>query len=139
MSESTKKIKTRFHLVHGENIVLYDDNTVAYRKSSFANALVFSEEPLLPNEIFLLEIEKDERGWSGHIRIGLTQIDPHSINKTNMSDYNPVLPNLMNMGSSWVFAMTESSNIWDSFDGIAGTGYGKNYIIQCYQFCNIVL
>ena len=126
MSESTRKAKTRFHPSHGENIILYDDNTVAYRKASFANALVFSEEPLQPGEIFLLEIEKDERGWSGHMRIGLTQWDPVNIDKSKMPPTcDAALPNLMKMGSSWVFAMTESSNIWDSFEGIAGTGYGK--------------
>ncbi|OXU16717.1 hypothetical protein TSAR_012014 [Trichomalopsis sarcophagae] len=123
MSESAKKVKTRFHPSHGENIVLYDDNTVAFRKASFANALVFSEEPLQPGEIFLLEIEKDERGWSGHMRIGLTQMDPVNIDKAKMPTYDAALPNLMKMGSSWVFAMTETCNIWDSFEGIAGTGY----------------
>jgi neuralized-like protein 2 len=126
MSESTKRDKTRFHPSHGENIVLYDDNTVAYRKASFAKALVFSEEPLQLGEIFLLEIEKDERGWSGHMRIGLTQVDSISIDTAKLLDYDVALPNLIKTGSSWVFAMTESSNIWDGFEQILGTGYGKS-------------
>lgn len=131
MTESSKRIVSRFHPCHGENITLSDDCTVAYRKASFANALVFSEEPLQPNEIFLLEIEKDERGWSGHMRIGLTQLDPAKIDITMTSlpyctiSQNAAIPSLVRMGSSWVFAMTESSNIWDSFEGIPGSGYGN--------------
>lgn len=134
MSESTKRIKTRFHPCHGDNIILYDDNTVAYRKASFANALVFSEEPLRTGEIFLLEIEKDERGWSGHMSIGLTQIDPVNIDNAEVPHYAAALQHSMSMGSSWIFAMTGSSNIWDSFEGISGSGYG-NLFKNIYQSC----
>ncbi|XP_014227157.1 neuralized-like protein 2 [Trichogramma pretiosum] len=112
MSKSESKYKTRFHPCHGNNIVLYDDGTVAYRKSSFAESLVFSAEPLQLGEMFLLEIEKVERGWSGHMRIGLTQFDPKNIHTL---DSEPALPNMMKAEFSWVFAMTDSSIIWDSF------------------------
>jgi len=90
---------TRFHSYHGENISLLEDNLVAYRKASFGHAITFSEKPLLPNQIFLLEIERNERGWSGHIRLGLTLLSPYS--RSPLPQFT--LPDLTNQGSSWIF------------------------------------
>lgn len=97
---------TRFHPYHGLNIRLFHENMVACRERSFAHALSFSEKPLKPEEIFLVEIEKNERGWSGHMRIGLTQYDP--ADEFELPQY--ALPDLHNMGKSWIFAVTKSHN-----------------------------
>ncbi|XP_015436267.1 PREDICTED: neuralized-like protein 2 isoform X2 [Dufourea novaeangliae] len=120
MTEKSKRIVTRFHPTHGQNIVLMEDSTVAYRTASFANSLAFSEKPLQPGEIFLVEIEETERGWSGHMRLGLTLIDPASVNDS-LPQYG--MPNLGSLGYTWIFAITKNHTIWDSFEGIAGTGY----------------
>lgn len=95
---------SRFHSYHGRNLILCDNNMVAYRKTSFAHALAFSEQPLLPGEIFLLEIAQNERGWSGHMRLGLTQHNPGC--HFPLPQY--ALPDLANMGHSWVFAIHNS-------------------------------
>lgn len=95
---------TKFHPYNGLNICLEHDDQVAYRTTSFAHALTFSEKPLKPGEIFLVEIEQNERGWSGYLRIGLTQFNPDE--KFDLPQY--ALPDLANMGRSWISAITKS-------------------------------
>ncbi|XP_074601625.1 neuralized-like protein 2 [Brevipalpus obovatus] len=94
-------IITRFHPYHGKNIELQENQTVARRTTSFGHAITFSEKPLLPNQLFMLEIEQIEPGWSGHIKLGLTLCSP---------DEEPLLPqyavpDMINTGRSWIFAV----------------------------------
>ncbi|XP_065561814.1 neuralized-like protein 2 [Artemia franciscana] len=93
----------RFHLQHGKNISIDESRTVATRSSSFADAIVFSSNPLLPNEQFVVQILQTERGWSGHLRIGLTQIDPSTI--SSLPQF--AMPNLVQRGRTWICALSK--------------------------------
>ncbi|KAM4649857.1 neuralized-like protein 2 [Amazona ochrocephala] len=96
----------RFHRVHGANVRLDGTRTRATRVESFAHGLCFSQEPLAPGEVFLVEIEEKELGWCGHLRVGLTALDPQRLEA--VPEYS--LPDLVNMGDTWVFAITRNHN-----------------------------
>ncbi|XP_061865080.1 neuralized-like protein 2 [Colius striatus] len=100
------RLAARFHHVHGANVRLDASRTRATRVRSFAHGLCFSQEPLAPGQIFLVEIEEKELGWCGHLRVGLTAHDPQSLEA--VPEYS--LPDLVNMGDTWVFAITRSHN-----------------------------
>ncbi|CAH1405102.1 unnamed protein product [Nezara viridula] len=93
----------RFHQCHGQNIDLFEDRTVALRSRGFADALVFSERPLRPGEIFAVDIESKERGWNGHLRLGLTTFIPSQ--EAVLPKYS--LPDLTNSHPSWIFAVSK--------------------------------
>ncbi|CAL8087853.1 unnamed protein product [Orchesella dallaii] len=97
---------TRFHRHHGSNIVLCQERVTATRSTSFANALTFSEKPLAAGELFIIEIEENETGWSGNMRIGLTQMNPNKGFPLPMY----ALPDLVSMGPSWLYAITKTHN-----------------------------
>uniref|UniRef100_A0A8D0KLN8 Neuralized E3 ubiquitin protein ligase 2 n=1 Tax=Salvator merianae TaxID=96440 RepID=A0A8D0KLN8_SALMN len=97
---------THFHSRHGANVCVDASRTRATRVKSFANGVCFSQEPLQPGQIFLVEIEEKELGWCGHLRLGLTAHDPRGLDA--VPEYS--LPDLVNLGDSWVFAITRNHN-----------------------------
>ncbi|OQV17758.1 putative Neuralized-like protein 2 [Hypsibius exemplaris] len=94
----------RFHSQHGLNIRFSEDKTVATRVSSFADGLIFSANPLRPNELFMVEIVQNDLGWNGHLRIGITQSDPEK--RKEFPRF--ALPNLVAEGLSWVYTLDRS-------------------------------
>lgn len=93
----------QFHHCCGRNIRLSENNLVATRTQSFANALVFSQRPLEENEVFLIEIQDHQKGWAGHLRCGITLHNPAKI---EIPQY--LLPDMYQMGQSYVFPIKPS-------------------------------
>ena len=90
----------RFHEKHGPHVQLSPCKTYAKRSKSFGNAVVFSHRPLSVAETFLFEITEQEKGWSGHVRCGVTAYNPADI---QVPPY--LLPDLAQLGKTWVFAV----------------------------------
>lgn len=149
----------RFHKNHGVNVKLLHDRQVARRSNSFANAITFSQTKLQPGEIFMVEIEEQEFGWSGHLRCGLTQHRPSRMvpirvgstmydgvpqliefssesQQTQDERYIPIpqysMPDLTNLGKAWIFAVTKYRNKEQSPAGRSeGTGESDAFIERC--------
>lgn len=113
-----------FHPIHGINVRLDPSGTQATRVESFANGVCFSKHPLSPGEIFLVEIEEKELGWCGHLRVGLTARNPSALEV--VPEYS--LPDLTDMGDSWIFAITRNHNkvIEELEAGVDGEGAGED-------------
>ncbi|XP_041830061.1 neuralized-like protein 2 [Melanotaenia boesemani] len=109
-----------FHPIHGINVRLDHSGTQATRIESFANGVCFSKHPLKPGEIFLIEIEDKELGWCGHLRVGLTARDPKSLEV--VPEYS--IPDLTELGDSWVFAITRNHNKIIEEAEVPGAGEG---------------
>ncbi|XP_063281561.1 neuralized-like protein 2 [Pelobates fuscus] len=119
----------RFHGVHGTNVRIDPSGTQATRVESFANGICFSQDPLEPGQIFLVEIEEKELGWCGHLRVGLMARDPRTLN--TVPEYS--LPDLVNMGDTWVFAITRNHNKVAQEDGeITSNGAGIGLLSDPY-------
>lgn len=97
---------TRFHPVHGANIRVDPSGLRATRVESFAHGVCFSREPLVAGQVFLVEIEEKELGWCGHLRLGLTALNPASL--AAVPEFS--LPDLVSLGRTWVFAITRHHN-----------------------------
>jgi len=77
-----------FHRVHGDQIRLSENNTRAIR-DRLNNNLLFTNRPILSNEIVQFLIEELSTDFYGLIRIGLTTIDPDSFTQETLPKSMP--------------------------------------------------
>ncbi|EEB18463.1 neuralized, putative [Pediculus humanus corporis] len=93
-----------FHQVHGDNIRLSGDNSVARRVESFCRGVAFSSRPVKVNEKVFIKFLEVSNNWSGVIRFGFTSNDPSNL-RYCLPKY--ACPDLTSKPGYWAKALAE--------------------------------
>lgn len=93
-----------FHNVHGDNIRISRDGTVARRAESFCKGIAFSSRPVKVNEKICIKFLEISNNWSGVIRFGFTYNDPSTL-RYGLPKY--ACPDLTNKPGYWAKALPE--------------------------------
>ncbi|CAG9789866.1 unnamed protein product [Diatraea saccharalis] len=93
-----------FHNVHGENVRVSRDGSVARRVESFCKGVAFSARPVRVNEKVCLRFVEISNSWSGVIRFGFTSNDPAALTHS-LPKY--ACPDLTNKPGNWAKALGE--------------------------------
>lgn len=101
-----------FHNVHGDNIKLSKNRTVACRSEGFCNGIVFSDRPVTISEPVYVKFLETSPNWSGALRIGFTMNDPFSLKSKKLPRY--ACPDLTAMPGNWAKAVGEKHAKKDS-------------------------
>ncbi|KAH8326224.1 hypothetical protein KR067_003835 [Drosophila pandora] len=94
----------QFHSVHGDNIRISRDGTLARRFESFCRAITFSARPVRINERICVKFAEISNNWNGGIRFGFTSNDPATLEGT-LPKY--ACPDLTNRPGFWAKALHE--------------------------------
>lgn len=100
----------RFHYVHGDNIRISRDRSIAKRFESFNKGVTFSDRPVRPNERVFIKFSEISNNWSGVIRFGFTFNDPVTFNDSTTSRNSLpkyACPDLTNRPGFWAKALNE--------------------------------
>lgn len=100
----TDRNAIRFHDVHGDNVKLEKNKTVASRPEGFCKGIAFSHRPIKVREPVYIKFVNISSNWSGALRIGFTTNDPNTM-KSKLPLY--ACPNLTSMSGNWVKAIAE--------------------------------
>ncbi|XP_067615457.1 protein neuralized isoform X2 [Eurosta solidaginis] len=94
----------QFHSVHGDNIRISRDGTLARRFESFCRAITFSARPVRINERICVRFTEISNNWNGGIRFGFTSNDPATLEGA-LPKY--ACPDLTNRPGFWAKALHE--------------------------------
>ncbi|XP_064552846.1 protein neuralized isoform X2 [Drosophila montana] len=94
----------QFHTVHGDNIRISRDGTLARRFESFCRAITFSARPVRINERICVKFAEISNNWNGGIRFGFTSNDPATLEGA-LPKY--ACPDLTNRPGFWAKALHE--------------------------------
>ena len=97
---STGNRTIKFHNVHGENVKLLNDNTLAKREISYCKAICFSSRPIAINEKVLIRFVETSSIWDGVLSFGFTNIDPGSFRGSDLPQ--SASPDLKKKQGCWV-------------------------------------
>ncbi|KAL0803425.1 hypothetical protein ABMA28_017273 [Loxostege sticticalis] len=93
-----------FHSVHGENVRVSRDGSMARRVESFCKGVAFSARPVRVNEKVCIRFVEISNSWSGVIRFGFTSHDPATLSHS-LPKY--ACPDLTNKPGNWAKALGE--------------------------------
>nr|CAG4645423.1 EOG090X03H5 [Lynceus sp. MCZ IZ 141354] len=94
----------RFHPIHGENIRISADGSMARRVESFCKGVVFSNRPVRINEKVYFRVAEISTSWSGVVRLGVTSTNPSTLAGA-LPKY--ACPDLTNKPGYWAKALPE--------------------------------
>lgn len=96
--------------MHGDNIRVSRDRSIAKRFESFNKGVTFSDRPVRPNERVFIKFSEISNNWSGVIRFGFTYNDPVTFNDSSTSRNTLpkyACPDLTNRPGFWAKALNE--------------------------------
>lgn len=144
-----------FHSVHGKNIQLSSDNSQAKRVSSFCQGITFSNSSLSQFQIvtFLVGCDslnklnnfnanyKKKSYWNGHLRIGLTTINPITLTLSDLPEFT--FPTLLNTENFWIAPIKASylkhgNKISIVLDKNNSLQLSVNYIVKTRLFSGMI-
>ena len=109
-TETRRKVSSlpvlEWHPVHGENISLSEGRSVASRRESFCQSVVFSQRPLeLGEKMWLRLLSVSEQGWRGGLRLGVSGVNPSHWTGASLPKY--LCPDMTSRARVWARAMPE--------------------------------
>ncbi|CAD5206042.1 unnamed protein product [Bursaphelenchus okinawaensis] len=116
-----------FHSYHSQNLELSNKARVVRRQWGF-RGLCFSREPVEPLRPYLIHIDEVEFCWTGHLRVGVTTVNPES---------KPELDSLASSSQTLLVAFSQISSTVHAGD-VVGVYYEvvNNKYVQLHILVN---